>query len=54
MHMIAHKTSADVYYDLLLRFKKVFTQGGLTRQKYTYPALAFSLIRLSVFINFPP
>lgn len=25
MHMIAHKSNADIYYDLLLRFKKVFT-----------------------------
>ena len=24
MHMISHKTSPDIYYDLLLRFKKVF------------------------------
>lgn len=52
--MIAHKTNPDVYYDLLLRFKKIFVRGGLNRQKYTYPALFFSLIRLTVFMNFPP
>ena len=54
MHMISHKTNADIYYDLLLRFKKIFARGGLNRQKYTYPALTFSLIRLSVFVNYPP
>lgn len=54
IHMIYHNSSADIYYDLLLRFKKVFGQGGITRQKYTYPALAYSLIRLTVFINYPP
>lgn len=31
LHMLCHKTKADVYYDLLLRFKKVFAQGGITR-----------------------
>ena len=54
IHMISHKTNADIYYDLLLRFKKIFARGGLNRQKYTYPALTFSLIRLSVFVNYPP
>lgn len=54
IHMIAHKTDANIYYDLLLRFKKIFARGGLNRQKYTYPALFFSLIRLTVFMNFPP
>ena len=52
--MIAHKSNPDVYYDLLTRFKKVFAKGGLNRQKYTYPALCFSMIRLTVFVNYPP
>ena len=52
--MIAHKSNADIYYDLLLRFKRVFSKGGLNRQKYTYPALFFSMIRLTVFLNYPP
>ena len=54
VHMIAHPSNADNYYDLLLRFKKMFSKGGVARQKYTYPALFFALIRLSVFINYPP
>lgn len=31
VHMIAHKTDANVYYDLLLRLKKVFSRGGSSR-----------------------
>ena len=54
IHMIAHKSNADRYYDLLSRFKRVFSRGGISRQKYTYPALCFALIRLSVFMNYPP
>ena len=38
----------------MLRFKKIFARGGLNRQKYTFPALFFSLIRLTVFVNYPP
>jgi len=53
IHMIANKTNADKYYDLLTRFKRVFSKGGKNRQKYTYPALVFALIRLSQFMCFP-
>ena len=52
--MISHKSNADIYYDLILKLKRVFAQGGITRQKYTYPALSYSLIRLTAFINYPP
>ncbi len=52
--MILHKSNADIYYDLLLRFKKVFAKGGVNRQKYTYPALCFGMIRLTAFVAFPP
>lgn len=54
IHMIAHKSNADIYYDLLLRFKRVLTKGGIKRQKYTYPPLIYSMIRLSLFVNSPP
>lgn len=54
MHMIAHKSNANIYYDLLLRFKRIFAKGGQNRQKYTYPALCYSMIRLTVFMNYPP
>ena len=52
--MMANKTNGDKYYDLLIRFKKVFAKGGKNRQKYTYPALIFALIRLSQFLQYPP
>ena len=31
IHMIAHKSDANIYYDLLLRLKKVFSRGGSSR-----------------------
>ena len=50
--MIYHAGSVDAYYDLLLRFKRIYAKGGKQRQKYTYSALIFALIRLSQEINF--
>ena len=54
--MIVHRTNADIYYDLLMRLKKEFAKGGkiMARQKYTYSALVFALLRLSVFLNYSP
>ena len=52
IHMIYHAGSVDSYYDLLLRFKRIYAKGGKQRQKYTYPALIFALIRLSQEVNF--
>ena len=49
--MIYHRSNNDIYFDLLMKFKKVFLKGGIKRQKYTYPALIFSLIRLTWTIN---
>ena len=51
LHMVSHRTSNDIYFDLLMKFKKIFVKGGIKRQKYTYPALVFSLIRLTWIIN---
>ena len=51
VHMIYHKSNNDIYFDLLMKFKKIFQKGGIKRQKYTYPALIFSLIRLTWTIN---
>lgn len=31
VHMMAHKSNSDKYYDLLIRFKKVFAKGGKNR-----------------------
>ena len=51
IHMVTHRTNNDIYFDLLMKFKKIFVKGGIKRQKYTYPALIFSLIRLTWVIN---
>lgn len=49
--MICHRTNTDIYYDLLNKFKRAFAKGGKTRQKFTYPSLIFSYIRLSATVN---
>ena len=45
--LVSHPWHNDVYYELLLKFKKVFVKGGIKRMKYTVPALIFSVIRLT-------
>ena len=50
--LVWHNSSNDYYYELLLRFKKVFVKGGIKRMKYTIPALVFSVIRLTQVINY--
>jgi hypothetical protein len=45
--MVSHPSSHDIYYDLLMKFKKIFVKGGPKRMKYTVPALVFALINLS-------
>jgi len=47
VNLVWHNSSNDHYFELLLRFKKVFVKGGLKRMKYTIAALIFSLIRLT-------
>lgn len=49
--LVWHNWHNDIYYELLLRFKKVFVKGGIKRMKYTIPALVFSVIRLTQTIN---
>lgn len=48
--MVFHYSNNDIYFDLLMKFKKVFMKGGAQRMKYTLPALIFSLIRFSSFL----
>lgn len=52
VNLVWHGSSNDHYYELLLRFKKVFVKGGLKRMKYTVPALIFSLIRFTQVLNY--
>jgi hypothetical protein len=47
VNLVYHSTSQDLYFDILLRFKKIFVKGGIKRMKYTIPALVFSIIRLT-------
>jgi hypothetical protein len=47
MHLIYHKSNHDLYFEILMKFKRVFVKGGIKRMKYTVPALVFSLFRLS-------
>ena len=48
LHLIYHKTNSDIYYELLMKLKRVFVKGGTKRMKYTIPALIFSLLKLSI------
>mmetsp|Transcript_21353 Transcript_21353/g.33034 ORF Transcript_21353/g.33034 Transcript_21353/m.33034 type:complete len:153 (+) Transcript_21353:1456-1914(+) len=50
LHQV-HNVNPDVWYSLLLKFKKVFMKGGVKRQKYTLPALFFSLLKLSALLE---
>lgn len=47
MHLVYHKSNSDLYYEILMKFKRVFVKGGIKRMKYTIPALVFSLFKLS-------
>jgi hypothetical protein len=50
VHLI-HSPNQDVWYTLLLKFKKIFLAGGPQRQKHTLPTLIFSLFKLSAYIQ---
>ena len=47
VHLVCHKANFDVYYEILLKFKRVFVKGGIKRMKYSIPALCFALFKLS-------
>ena len=51
LHMIYHPANNDIYFDLVMKFKRVFSKGGPQRQKFTYPALFFTFIKLSAAIT---
>lgn len=48
LHLIYHKSNSDVYYELLMKFKRIFVKGGTKRMKYTIPALIFNMLKLSL------
>ena len=47
IHLVYHKTNLDLYYEILLKFKRIFVKGGIKRMKYTIPSLCFALFKLS-------
>lgn len=55
VHLVNHKTNLDLYFEILMKFKRVFVKGGVKRMKYSMPSLVFSLFRLSMELaNKPP
>lgn len=46
VHLIYNQNN-DLWYTLLLKFKKIFLKGGENRMKYTLPSLIFALFKLS-------
>jgi vacuolar protein sorting-associated protein 35 len=55
VHLIYHKTNIDLYYEILMKFKRIFVKGGVKRMKYTLPPMIFSLFRISAeLVHRPP
>ena len=50
MHLVYHPRNLDLYFEILMKFKRIFVKGGVKRLKYTCPALIFALFRLSMTI----
>lgn len=46
--LVYHKSNNDLYYELIMKFKRVFVKGGIKRMKYSLPPLIFSLFKLSI------
>jgi vacuolar protein sorting-associated protein 35 len=47
IHLVYHKTNHDLYFEILLKFKRIFVKGGIKRMKYTIPSLVFAILKLS-------
>jgi hypothetical protein len=46
VHLVKSK-NLDLYFEILMKFKRIFVKGGHKRMRYTCPALMFALFRLS-------
>lgn len=46
VHLVKSK-NLDLYFEILMKFKRIFVKGGHKRMRYTCPALIFALFRLS-------
>lgn len=47
LHLI-YSQNNDIWYSLLLKFKKIFLKGGNDRMRHTLPSLVFCLFKLSL------
>jgi vacuolar protein sorting-associated protein 35 len=47
IHLVYHKNNHDLYFEILLKFKRIFVKGGIKRMKYTIPSLVFAILKLS-------
>lgn len=54
VHLVYHRTNIDMYYEILMKFKRIFVKGGIKRMRYSIPALIFSLFRLSNELSIRP
>lgn len=50
MHLVCNSNN-DIWYSLLLKFKKIYMKGGAERMKHTLPSLIFNLFKLSVHVQ---
>ena len=48
VHLVYHPKNIYLYFEILMKFKRVFAKGGVKRLKYTSPALIFALFKLSM------
>jgi vacuolar protein sorting-associated protein 35 len=47
VHLVKAR-NLDLYFEILMKFKRIFVKGGVKRMKYSCPALIFALFRLSM------
>ena len=52
VNLVTHPYSNNAYFEILLKFKKIFVKGGMKRMKYTIPTLIFAIIRLTQVISY--
>ena len=41
----------DLWFQILQYFKKMFSKGGVRRQKYTYPSLIFAMYKHATLVG---
>lgn len=51
MNLIRNRDNLDLHFEILMKFKRIFTKGGVNRMKYTVPGLIYALFRLSAMLT---